>query len=124
MKNTTKAILVILTFIVALASCQKQDVIPSVKPIDLGKKSSTMDFNSETVQNGTNISFKVNTTPGSKYSIQIVDFKGDVLKSQGLVADESVESVNISVDKIDVGAYDLIFIDTDGKEIKKPLIIK
>ena len=124
MKNTTKAILVILTFIVVLASCQKQDVLPPVNPINLGVKSTTMNFNSETVQNGTNVSFKVNTTPGSKYSFQIVNFNGDVLKSQGLVADAVIEDITLDVSKIESGAYDLIFMDTQGKELKQPLIIK
>jgi hypothetical protein len=82
-----------------------------------------MNFASKpTVEN--NYTFKANVTPGSKYSIQITNIKGDVISSQGLNADETVETIKLDVDKINPGMYDLIFIDTKGSELKYPIVIK
>jgi hypothetical protein len=122
MKKTP--IIILVAIILTIAGCKKTEIIPAIKPINLGTKSTSMNFNSETTQVGNNVSFSVVVTPGSKYSFQVTDFKGDVIKSQGLVADETLENITINLDKVDVGVYDLIFIDTQGNEIKKPLIIK
>ena len=122
-----KKILFVLTAItLTIGSCRKSDYVPQIIPtaIDLGNKSTTMNFKSETVQLNNTVSFDVAVTEGSKYSFQIVDFKGDVVLTQGLNADDATEKVTLNIDKIAVGAYDLIFIDTEGNEIKKPLIIK
>lgn len=122
MKNTTKALIIIMSFILTIGSCRKSDYVPTPK-MDLGKVSTSMSFASKpTVEN--NYTVSVNVTPGSKYSVQITDIKGDVLSSQGLNADEAKETVKLDVDKIKSGMYDLIFIDTKGDEIKQPLIIK
>lgn len=122
MKNTTKALIIIVSFILTIGSCRKSDYVPTPK-MDLGKVSTSMNFASKpTTEN--KYTFSVNVTPGSKYSIQITDFKGDVLSSQGLNADETTETIKLDVEKISKGQYDLIFIDTKGDEIKQPLIIK
>jgi len=122
MKNTTKALIIIVSFILTIGSCRKSDYVPAPK-MDLGKVSTSMSFTSKpTTEN--NYTFSVNVTPGSKYSAQITDFKGDVLFSQGLNADEPTETIKLDVEKISKGQYDLIFIDTKGDEIKQPLIIK
>ena len=73
---------------------------------------------------GSNLELSVNVTPGSKYSFQITDIKGDVLVTKGLVSTATTEKVLVSIEKVPVGAYDLLFIDTDGNEIKSPIIIK
>lgn len=122
MKNTTKALIIILSFVVTIESCRKSDIQPA--KIDLGIKSTTMKFNSTTTQVGENAVFTVSVTPGSKYAIQITDINGDIKLSKGLTADESIETIYLDVNKITSGAYDLIFIDTQGNEIKQPLIIK
>ena len=122
MKRST--IIILSAIILTVAGCRKSEVMAPAPKIELGKVSTNMNFNSEAIQSSNKISFSVAVTPGSKYSFQITDFKGDVVKSQGLIADETLENVEISLDKVNVGAYDLIFIDTQGNEIKKPLIIK
>ena len=122
-----KKILFVLTAItLTIGSCRKSDYVPKIKPtaIDLGNKSTTMNFKSETVQLNNTVSFDVAVTEGSKYSFQIVDFKGDVVLTEGLNADNITEKVTLNINKITPGAYDLIFIDIQGNEIKKPLIIK
>ena len=117
-----KIIFVIFALILTVESCRKSDYVPTPK-MDLGKVSTSMSFTSKpTTEN--NYTFSVNVTPGSKYSAQITDFKGDVLFSQGLNADEPTETIKLDVEKISKGQYDLIFIDTKGDEIKQPLIIK
>jgi adenosine/AMP kinase len=117
-----KIIFVIFALILTVESCRKSDYVPTPK-VELGKVSTMMSFASKpTLEN--NYTVSANVTPGSKYSIQITDIKGDVLSSQGLNADEAVETIKLDVEKIKSGIYDLIFIDTKGDEIKQPLIIK
>jgi hypothetical protein len=117
-----KILFVIFTLILIIGSCRKSDYVPTPK-IELGKVSTSMSFISKpTLKN--NYTFSVNVTPGSKYSVQITDIKGDVVSSQGLNADEAVETIKLNTDKVNSGVYDLIFIDIKGNELKYPIIIK
>jgi len=117
-----KITFIIFALILTIGSCRKSDYVPTPK-IELGKVSTTMSFISKpTAEN--NYTVSTNVTPGSKYSVQITDIKGDVLSSQGLNADEAVEIIKLDVDKINPGVYDLIFIDTKGSELKYPIVIK
>jgi hypothetical protein len=120
MKN--KIIFIIFTLILTIGSCRKTDIVPTPK-LDLGKVSTTMSFTSTpTLEN--QYTFGANVTPGSKYSVQISDFSGDIVSSQGLTADEEIETIKLNVEKINKGQYYLIFINTKGEEIKQILIIK
>lgn len=123
MKNTTKALIIIFSIILTIGSCRKTDYVPAPK-IDLGTKSTNMKFNSPVTQIGENAVFTVSVTPGSKYSFQVVDINGDVKLTKGLTADESTEAITLDINKINSGAYDVIFIDTQGNEVKQPLIVK
>lgn len=117
-----KITIAIFALIIIIGSCRKSDYVPAPK-LDLGKVSTTMSFTSKpTVEN--NYSFGVNVTPGSKYSVQVTDIKGDVIHSQGVNADEPIELIKLDTEKINKGQYELIFIDTKGQEIKQILIIK
>ncbi len=118
----TKIIFTTLFFILLIDSCRKSDYVPAPK-IELGKVSTTMSFTSKPTSEN-NYTFSVNVTPGSKYSAQITNLKGDVLSSQGLNADEELETIKLNIDKINPGMYDLIFIDTKGNELKYPIVIK
>ena len=120
MKN--KIIFIIFTLILTIGSCRKTGIVLTPK-LDLGKVSTTMSFTSTpTLEN--QYTFGVNVTPGSKYSIQITNISGKVLHSQGLNADEPIEVIKLNTEKIESGMYDLIFINTQGGELKHPLIIK
>lgn len=122
MKNTTKALIIIFSIILTIGSCRKTDYVPAPK-IDLGKVSTTMGLISKpAVEN--NYTLRANVTPGSKYSFQITNLKGDVIKSQGLTADQEIETVTLDINKVPSGVYDLIFIDTKGNELKYPIVIK
>jgi len=117
-----KITFIIFTLILIIGSCRKSDYVPAPK-IELGKVSTMMSFASKpSVEN--NYTVLVNVTPGAKYSVQITDLKGDVMSSQGLNADEAVETIKLNVDRINPGVYDLIFIDTKGSELKYPIVIK
>lgn len=124
MRNTTKALIIIFSIILTIGSCRKSDYVPAPK-LDLGKVSTTMSFASQIMLVNTNTySFDVYTTIGSKYSIQVANMEGKVLLSKGLVADEVKENVTLNIENYPKGIYELIFIDTQGKEIKQPLIVK
>jgi hypothetical protein len=117
-----KITFVIFALILIIGSCKKVDIVPTPK-LDLGKVSTTMSFTSTpTLEN--KYTFGVNVTPGSKYSVQISDFSGDVVSSQGLTADQQIETIKLDIEKINKGQYYLIFINTKGEEIKQILIIK
>lgn len=117
-----KLIFILLVIVLTIDSCRKSDYIPAPK-IDLGKVSTIMNLTSKpTAEN--KYTLEANVTPGSKYSFQIINLKGDVIKSQGLVADQETEIVILDVSKVSSGVYDLIFIDTKGNELKYPIVIK
>lgn len=119
-----KKIIFILTVIVlSIGSCRKNDVAP-IKPIDLGAKSTTMSYVAPPKVVNNTLSATINVTPGAKYSLQLIDFTGEVVAKQGIAADEITEIVTLDVSKINAGSYDIILINTDGQELKNPIIIK
>lgn len=123
MKKTTKALIIIGSIILTIGSCQKEN-IQKVK-IDMGKESTQMNFTSPAyLTNTNNYTFSVNTTIGAKYSVQVVNLNGEVILSQGLTSDQSIETISVDLKDKPKGVYDLIFIDIKGNEIKQPLIIK
>jgi hypothetical protein len=119
-----KILYIIPLILLVLNSCKKSEIIPNIKPINFGIKSTNMNFNSIITQLNNTVSFNVIVTPGAKYLFQIINFKGEVIKTQGLEATQQNEYIKINLDKIPEGVYDLIFIDIQGNEIKQPLIIK
>ena len=116
--------LVLIGIMISANGCRKTYLTPAPAPIVLGNKSTTMAIVTQPAVVGSNLELSVNVTPGSKYSFQITDIKGDVLVTKGLVSTATTEKVLVSIEKVPVGAYDLLFIDTDGNEIKSPIIIK
>jgi hypothetical protein len=116
--------LVLISIMISANGCRKTYLEPAPAPIVLGNKSTTMNIISQPIVVGSNLELSVNVTPGSKYSFQITNMKGDVLVTKGLASTTTTEKVLVSIEKIPVGAYDLLFIDTDGNEIKTPIIIK
>lgn len=118
-----KKIIFILTVIVlSIGSCRKSDVAP-IKPIDLGVKSTTMSYVVPPKVVNNTLSATINVTPGAKYSLQLIDFTGDVVAKKGIAADEAKEIVTLDVSKVDAGSYSIIIINTDGQELKNPIII-
>lgn len=115
---------VYLLCILVLLACRKVIDVPAPVVIDLGKESKSFAFKSiPYIDNGT-VVFFLQTTIGAKYSIQVVDIRGDVKVKQGLLATKELEVVKLPLDKISIGAFDLIVLDIKGAEIKQPIIKK
>jgi hypothetical protein len=123
MKHINKILIIIGIIILTTGSCKKQHNI-KIPDIKTENNTSQMEYKSEITQINKIINFKVAVNPSSKYSFQISDIRGEVIYSKGLTADNIIEDVTLDISKIESGAYDLIFISVEGKEIKKPLIIK
>jgi hypothetical protein len=115
-----KATLIMVMF---LAACTKIDV-PRVPTIDLGVTSQSTSIKS--ISQTSNIVTAVfETTPGSKYSVQIVPFgKDEPIKKEGFTATDTVTKKIYNLSDLAKSDYDLIFIDISGKEVKHPIIIK
>ena len=118
-----KVILVILTFIVGIASCRKVDIVPTPK-IDLGVKSTSTSIKSIQQINNTVVA-QFETTSGAKYAVQIVPFGSEEpVKNYSFTATDDVTTKTYDLSGLVRSDYDLIFIDVDGKEVKYPLVIK
>jgi hypothetical protein len=124
MKHINKILIIIGIIVLTTGSCKKQHNDIKIPNIKIGNNTSQMEYKSEITQINKTINFKVAVNPSSKYSFQISDIRGEVLYNKGLTAYNTIEDITLDISKIESGAYDLIFIDVNGKEIKKPLIIK
>lgn len=106
-----------------LTGCRKVDV-PQLTGVDLGKVPASTSISNLT-QNGNTITAEFTVTEGAKYSVQITPFGSDkATKVDGFTAggDKVIKTYDFSnLKKMD---YDLILIDIDGKETKRPIIIK
>ena len=106
-----------------LTACTKIDV-PRVPTIDLGVTSESTSIKSIVQVNNT-VTAVFETTPGAKYSVQIVPFgKDEPIKKEGFTADDVTTKKIYNLSDLAKSDYDLIFIDISGKEVKHPIIIK
>lgn len=104
-------------------SCRKIEPVP-FQVIDLGKESTSTSIKS-IVQNGNTITAEFATTPGSKYSVQLVPFgTEEPAKKEGFTAKDSLTVKIYDLTNLPKKDYDFIFIDISGKEVKYPFIIK
>ena len=106
-----------------LAACTnyEQEVIA---PINLGVKSTSTAIKSINQTENT-VTAVLETTPGAKYSIQIIPFGSEQpVKKEGFTATESQTTKYLNLSELPKKDYDFIFIDVDGKEVKYPLTIK
>jgi hypothetical protein len=124
MKDINKVLVIISIIIITTGSCKKQHNDIKIPDIKIENNTSQMEYKSEITQINKTINFKVAVNPSSKYSFQISDIRGEVIYIKGLTAYNTIEEISLDISEIKSGAYDLIFINVYGKEIKKPLIIK
>ena len=111
----------LLTIIVV--SCRKIEPVP-FQVIDLGKQSTSTSIKS-IIQNGNTVSAEFATTPGSKYSVQIIPFGSEEpAKKEGFTAKDSLTVKSYDLTGLPKKHYDFIFIDISGKEVKFPIVIK
>jgi hypothetical protein len=117
-----KATLIMVMFLAA-SSCRKIDTAP-MPTIDLGVTSQSTGIKSIAQTNNT-VTAVFTTTPGSKYSVQIVPFgKDEPIKKEGFTATDTITKKIYNLSDLAKSDYDLIFIDISGKEVKHPIIIK
>jgi hypothetical protein len=118
-----KVILVILTFMVGVASCRKVDIVPTPK-IDLGVKSTSTAIKSIQQINNTVVA-QFETTVGAKYAVQVIPFGSEEpVKNYSFTATDNLTTKTYDLSGLASSDYDLIFIDVNGKEVKYPLVIK
>lgn len=118
-----KALFILFVIFITIPSCRKESDL-NIKPLDLGKQSTGFKFNAPAINSNNNVITNISVTVGAKYSVQIIDISGDVVASKGVVADSETEIVTLDTKDVKPGVYDVIVIDTHGKEIKQPINIK
>jgi hypothetical protein len=115
-----KATLIMVMF---LAACTKID-LPAPQVIDLGVQSQATGIKSVVQVNNT-VTAVFETTPGAKYSVQVIPFGSDKPSfKEGFTANEATTQKIYNLSTLSKSDYDLIFIDINGKEVKHPIIIK
>jgi len=115
-----------LGFLVTLLalSCRKIDVPVVMNTIDLGVKSTATSIQNIS-QTGNIVTAEFVTTPGAKYSVQVIPFgKDESIKTEGFTAIDTLTKKVFDLSALPKKDYDLIFIDIAGKEVKHPIIIK
>jgi hypothetical protein len=115
-----------LGFLVTLLalSCRKIDVPVVMNTIDLGVKSTATSIQNIS-QTGNVVTAEFVTTPGAKYSVQVIPFgKDESIKTEGFTATDTLTKKVFDLSALPKKDYDLIFIDIAGKEVKHPIIIK
>ena len=112
-----------LIMVMFLAACTKID-LPAPQVIDLGVQSQATGIKSIVQVNNT-VTAVFETTPGSKYSVQVIPFGSDKPSfKEGFTASETTTQKIYNLSTLSKSDYDLIFIDISGKEVKHPIIIK
>lgn len=117
-----KKLLYLLIFI--FAGCTKIDIQP--QKIDLGviPTSSIINKVSPIVSDGSNIVVNMTLTTDAKYSLQVTDLLGNELKVVGFTAERSDVTRKLDLSSLKNGDYNLVLIDTQGREYKTNLVIK
>ena len=104
-------------------SCKKID-LPQQPIIDLGVKSTSTAIKSIS-QTGNIVTAEFETTVGSKYSVQIIPFGGEIpSKKEGFTATEGVTKKVYDLSYLSKKYYDIVFIDISGNDTKYPILIK
>jgi hypothetical protein len=115
-----KATLIMVMF---LAACTKIAPVPQ-PTIDLGVTSQATGIKS-IVQTNNTVTAVFETTPGAKYSVQVIPFGSEKPAfKEGFTASDATTQKIYNLSTLTKSDYDLIFIDISGKEIKYPIVIK
>ena len=115
-----KATLIMVMFLVA---CTKIAPTPQ-QTIDLGVQSQATSIKS-IVQTNNTVTAVFETTPGAKYSVQVIPFGSEKPAfKEGFTASDVTTQKIYNLSTLTKSDYDLIFIDISGKEIKYPIVIK
>lgn len=125
MKELRVLLTVYFLMIILIIACTKVGVVYTPEaPIDLGKMSTNTSIKSF-VQTGNTITAEFVTTPGAKYSLQIVPFDAEKpVKVEGFTATDSITKKVYNLDTLAKKNYDLHLLDVIGNDIKHPITIK
>ena len=116
-----KSTLIMVMFLAA--ACTKIAPTPQ-QVIDLGVQSQATSIKS-VVQINNTVTAVFETTPGSKYSVQVIPFGSEKPAfKEGFTASDVTTQKIYNLSTLTKSDYDLIFIDISGKEIKYPIVIK
>ena len=109
--------------VIFLAACTK--IVSPPSPImDLGVKSTSTSIKSIS-QIGNIVTAEFETTIGSKYSVQIIPFGSETpVKTLGFTALTDTVTKTYDLNSLDKKDYDIILIDINGTETKRPIKIK
>jgi hypothetical protein len=117
-----KATLIMVMFLAA--ACTKIAPTPQPTTIDLGVQSQATGIKS-IVQTNNTVTAVFETTPGSKYSVQVIPFGSEKPSfKEGFTASDETTQKIYNLSTLTKSDYDLIFIDISGKEVKYPIVIK
>ena len=115
-----KATLIMVMF---LAACTKIAPTPQ-QTIDLGVQAQATGIKS-VIQINNTVTAVFETTPGSKYSVQVVPFGSEKPSfKEGFTASDVTTQKIYNLSTLTKSDYDLIFIDISGNEVKYPIVIK
>lgn len=108
--------------IIVLIACTK---VVSTPTIELGEKATVTKINSvyPPISTGKVIA-NLSVTPGAKYSIQLIDLKGDVKYTTGFTADKTLVTRELDYSDVNSGDYAVTLIDIFGTEYKQNITIK
>ena len=122
MKELRVLLGVYLLIIVAVIACTK---VVSTPVIELGEKATATKINSvyPPITTGKVIA-NLSVTPGSKYSLQLINLAGDVKYVTGFTADKELIVKELDYSDVKSGDYTVVLIDIFGTEYKQNLTIK
>lgn len=118
-----KTLFYIFLLAVTVASCTNFEAEIPKPDVNLGAKSTSTAIKN-IVQTANTVTATFETTPGAKYSVQILPFgKDQPIKKEGFTATEVLTVKTYNLSDLPKNYYDLLFIDVDGKEVKYPIIL-
>ena len=122
MKELKTILGIYLLIIILVIACSK---VVSTPVIELGKQATSTTINSVNppVSTGKVIA-SMTVTPGAKYSLQLIDLKGDVKSATGFVADKDLVIKELDYSDVNSGDYTVTLIDISGTEYKRNITIK
>ena len=111
-----------LLFILVLIACTK---VVSTPVIELGEQAKVTQINSVNPPISTGkVIANLSVTPGAKYSLQLIDLKGDVKYATGFTADKDLIIKELDYSDVNSGDYTVTLIDIFGTEYKRNITIK
>lgn len=108
--------------IILVIACSK---VVSTPVIELGKQATSTKINDVTPPISTGkVIANMTVTPGAKYSLQLIDLKGDVKYATGFTADKELIIKELDYSDVNSGDYTVTLIDIFGTEYKRNITIK